>query len=201
MRPVLMLACLAAMSAASVQPALADVCRDAFMKTKTASKPPMASKSRIISVIKGQPPSTVHHFSNGTGDWMTQSIDPPNGLWSLDVSKVQYASSDKGKTWKRVRESTDAGHDPEVVRKQVADAAAAATNLSCGTEVIDGLSHQTFEAEIAYPQMNMTTRETLWLNPETGRVVKAHTIMRASGMEVTTTEFIEYLSELALPKP
>jgi hypothetical protein len=201
MRFALMLVTGLALLAFSAQSARADACRDAFMKVKTISKPAMASKSRIISLTQGQQPNTTHHFSNGAGDWMTQGVNQPNTPWSLEVGKVLYSSSDRGKTWKKERDMNDAGHDPEAVRKQVADASAAATNLICGSEEMDGLRHETFEADIAFPQMNMTTREKLWLHPETGRVVKAHTIMRTGGMEITTTQFIEYLSELTLPKP
>lgn len=201
MRIALNLAACAALLMLMGQSATADPCREAFMKVKTDSKPKGPIRSRSISLTNGKNPSTSMHLSNGAGDWMTHPTAPSVGPWSLEVGKVLYVSSDQGKTWTKARDMNDPGHDPEVVRKEVADAAAAATNLTCGTDEMDGLRHETFEADIVYPKMNMTTREKLWLHPETRRVVKSHMIMRMSGMEVETTQFTEYLPELTLPKP
>ena len=201
MRIPLMLTTCATLAMLPAAPARADACREAFMTVKTDNRPAGATRSRSLSLTNGKNPTTSLHLSNGAGDWMTQSIDPPNLPWSLEVGKVLYASSDKGKTWTKVREMTDAGHDPEAVRRQVAEAAAAATNLVCGIEEIDGLRHETMTADIAYPQMAMTTRETLWIHPDTRRVVKSHMLMRAHGMEVATTQFVEHLPALTLPKP
>ncbi len=201
MRFSLNLAACAAILMLTGQSATADPCRVAFMKVKTDIKPASATRSRIVSLTNGKNPSTAMHLNNGSGDWMSYPTDPPNGPWSLQVGKVLYVSSDQGKTWTKARDMNDPGHDPDVVRKEVADAAAAAENLTCGTDEMDGLRHETFEADVNYPKMNMKAREKLWLHPETRRVVKSRIIMRMSGMEVETTQFTEYLPELGLPKP
>jgi hypothetical protein len=181
--------------------AVADPCRESLVREMSRPMKGQASKSTITTVTSGQKPMINYHFSNGSGDWLTQVIDPPGMPWSLAVGDVLYASSDKGKTWKKVRELNDPGHDPEVVLKQQADVARSAQNIACGFEEIDGVRLEKFEGDLVYPQMNMTTRQTLWIHPATRQAVKTFSVMRMSGMETAVTQSIEYLSDLTLPKP
>lgn len=182
-------------------PVSADLCRESFVKAMSRPLDGQASKSILTTVTSGEKPMINLHFSNGSGDWMSQVLDPPSIPWSLQIDSVLYASSDKGTSWKRVREMNDPEHKPEVILKQQEEAARAARNLTCGFEDIDGIRHEKFEADLVYPQMNMATRQTLWVHPDLRRTTKAHSIMRMPGMETAVTQIIEYLPGLILPKP
>ena len=104
----------AALATVSLQPAMAETCHEKFVRiyTDLSEKGPM--KSYVISEVKGQKPSKGYHYSDGTRDWMTQTIEPANLPWSMVRGQNMYASYDKGKSWKKIRE-LDAGHSDEAI--------------------------------------------------------------------------------------
>lgn len=201
MREILLPALMLGITVFSAQATPADQCREAVINIMTSREAKGPSKSRGISVVGNQKPMISYHLNNGSGDWMTQVVEPSTMPWSLAVGNIMYTSSDNGKSWKRVRELNDPGHDPREVQRQRDATVRASRNHACGFEDIDGVRHQKLEADLAYIEMNMTTRETLWLHPETRRVVKSHIVMRTPGMETSVTQFIEYMSEIILPDP
>ena len=181
--------------------AKADACRETFVKALINPPQKGAHKSHISTVAAGQKPMLNIHYGAANGDWMSEMIDPPTMPWSLAVGKVLYASYDKGKSWKKMRDLNDPGHSPDAARKQAEETASTVANAVCDAEEIDGRPHDRIAADLAYPGMNATVRQTLWLDRETRKVRRAHQIIRASGFETVMTENIEYLKELTLPKP
>jgi hypothetical protein len=187
--------------AAASGTAIADDCKAAFVKVMTDRGQAGASRSHFTTVTPGQKPMINITHKAPNGDWMTEMVEPAGIPWSLGVGTVLYASTDKGRSWKKVRDMTEPGHDPEAVRRDVADAVAAATNVVCGAEDLGGARHEKLEADVVYPKMGMAVRQALWVHPETRRVMKSWQRLRMGGTETELTELIEHLTELTLPRP
>jgi hypothetical protein len=187
--------------AAASGPAIGDDCKARFVKVMTDRSQAGASRSHFTTVTSGQKPMVSINHKAANGDWMTEMVEPAGIPWSLGVGTVLYASTDKGRSWTKVRDMTDPGHDPEAVRRDVADAVAAATNVVCGTEELGGARHEKLEADVAYPKMGMTVRQALWVHADTRRVMKSWQRLRMGGTETEITETLEHLPELMLPRP
>jgi hypothetical protein len=189
-------------------PASAETCREKFMRVMVGRNEPAPGvkpedhpmKIRVITEIKGQKPMTNWHYSIGKGHWMTEMIDPPNLPSSLVYDNVMFYSTDKGKTWKKIRniekESKLVDH-----KKRLRDAAASAKNEVCGEELLDGVKHETVAADYVYADMDAKFHETFWVNPATGWVTKARLHTVQPGFESVTTQFPQKAPGLTLPTP
>lgn len=184
-----------------VQTAIADTCLEAFVQAWTKPRPSTGFvKIHITSQIAGQKPTSNYNISDlATGDWLTQMIDPPNMPWSMAMGKAMYVSNDKGKSWKKVRDLEE-GHSPEAVRRQVAENMKSAKNAKCGTEEINGLPHETVEAEYI-AQGNILMKDKSWLHPKTKGIVKSESLMRQGKFEIKNIQVVVYLTEFNFPKP
>ncbi len=200
MRHFFMTICIGGALIGPVQTALADACLEAFVQALTKPKATAGFiKIHITSKIAGQKPTINYNISDlSTGDWLTQMVDPPNSPWSMAMGKAMYVSNDKGASWKKIRDLEE-GHSPEAVRKRIVENMKTAKNAKCGTEAINGVPHETVEAEYT-AQGNLFIIDKNWLHPETKRIVKSESTMRQGNFESHTTQVIEYLTEFSFPK-
>ncbi len=182
-------------------PAKADPCIASFVKVMTDQSPKGAIRSRSTTTLPGQKPMISINHQSANGDWMTEVVEPAGMPWSLTIGKVMYSSSDKGKTWRKVRELNDAGHDPSTVQKEQREAADTAANVVCGFEAVDQKRLEKIEGDVSYPKMNMTARLAYWIEPETRRVVRSWQRLSVGGGVTEIASSIEYVADLTLPRP
>ena len=157
-------------------------------------------KNLVTTEIKGQKPTKNWNYTIGTGHWMTEMIDPPNLPWSMVYDNVMFYSTDKGRSWKKIR---DIEQETKLVdqKKRLRDTAATAKNEACGEELLDGVPHRTMAADFVYPDMEAKFHETFWVNVATGWITKSRLHTRQTGFESVTTQVMEKAPGLKLPTP
>lgn len=181
-------------------PALAETCEETFVRVFTDRAPKGPIKIHITQQMKGAKPTRNINYQTGTGDWMTEMVDPANMPWTLVTGDVMYVSSDKGQSWKKLR-AVDTAQNTQGMLDDMKAAANAARNVTCGQEEVDGVAYTTVQADYALPKLKSEHTDKFWINAETGWLAKSETLTRMSGIEVTATQVIEKAPGLTLPTP
>lgn len=181
-------------------PASAETCRDKFVKLFTDRSSKGGVKIHVTQEIKGGMTMKNYNYQAGADHWMTEMIEPANMQWTLVYNNVMFTSSDKGKTWKKIR-ALDSAHSQEATQKKLNEAAATIANAKCGTEEIDGVLHDTVEADYDYPAYKSSHHDKYWINPDTGWISKSAMKTTQASFESLTTQLIEPAPDLKLPTP
>lgn len=189
-----------AMTLAACLPANADACRERFIDLFTNRNATVPVKIHVTQEIKGGMTTKNYNYQNGPDHWMTEMIEPSNMAWSLVYDNAMFTSSDRGATWQKIR-TLDSAHNSADNDKNLRDAAATAKDAVCGTEDIDGISHETVEASYEYVKYKTAHRDKYWVNPKTGWIAKSTTLTKQAGFESFVTQIIEPAPGLDLPKP
>ena len=190
----------AALTLAFCVPAAAETCHEKFVRVYTDRNDKGPRKILLIQEIKGAKPTKNYNYSDGSGDWMTEMIEPPNAPWSMVRGNILYTSSDKGKTWKKIR-TMDSGSSAEAVAKKLAAAAATVKNAVCAEEELDGAMHETVEADYEQPAFNTSHHDKFWIDPQSGWITKSVGRTSQAGFESLVTQTIEKTPDLKLPTP
>ena len=186
--------------ALGAQPAVADACLDRFVKilTDVSEKGPV--KIHVTQQYKGAPATEGVHLGLSGDHWMTQMLKPANAPWSLGYKNVLYTSTDKGKTWRKVRAMPMP--TPEERLKALKKSAKTARNAKCGTETLDDATYDTVEGDYTFSGgMKIEYHHKYWLNPETGLIRKAVYTFRSRAISGHITQLIEKAPGLTLPTP
>ena len=85
--------------------------------------------------------------------------------------------------------------------RNMEDAAATVNDAACGTEAIDGVTHDTVEASYEIPAYKTAHRDKYWIEPASGWIARSISVMKMSGFESTATQVIEKAPGLELPTP
>jgi hypothetical protein len=189
-------AALLALTAAT--PLAAETCTEKFQRILVERNPPRAVK--ITHKVKGAPATRNINWQAGPRPLDDGNARARHDAWTLVAGGVMYTSSDKGKTWNKVR-TMDSGANADQYRRILEAAAATVKDAACGSEEIDGVPHETIEASYAIPAYKTEHLDKYWIDPKTGRIPRLESITRMSGFESTTTQVIEKAPGLALPKP
>ena len=184
----------------NLQPAMADECLDRFVKILTDISEKGPVRTHVIQQYKGAPATETYHYNLNAGHWMSEAIKPATGAWSLGYNNILFTSTDKGKTWKKVR--VMAGQSQQAKLKALQENAKTARNAKCGQETLDGVTYDTVEGDYTYLQ-NMKTEyhNKYWINRDTGFIRKAVYTFKASNFSGQTTQLIEKAPGLTLPTP
>ena len=134
----------------SVQSAQSDTCHDKFVHFLAGYKGFFPSKNHVVTMPKGGKTSTNKFYMTKIGHWMTEMVDPPSS-WTLAYNNTMYTSSNKGKTWKKIRSMDSAKNNENTIRDQLKNAETV-KNAKCGEEEYKGVMHDTVEAEYSYLQ-------------------------------------------------
>lgn len=179
-------------------PVSAETCRETFVRllTDKAEKGPV--KIYVTQEIKGGPTTKNYNYQAEPGHWMTEMIEPADMMWSLVYDNAMYTSTDKGKTWTKVR-TMDSSENEASTENTMAEAAKTVANESCGEEEIDGVMHQTVEADYEIPAYQTKHHQKYWVHPETGWISKAVTETSQQGFASVSTQVIEKAPDLELP--
>ncbi len=182
------------------QPAVAGACLDRFVKilTDVSEKGPV--KIHVMQQYKGAPATENVHYSLSSGHWMTKMLKPANAPWSLGYGNALYTSTDKGKTWRKVREMQT--QSPEAKLKTLKENAKTARNAKCGTETLAGATYDTVEGDYTFQgNMKIEYHHKYWIDPQSGFIRKAVYTFRSRAISGHITQLIEKAPALTLPKP
>lgn len=191
---------IAGLAAACAGPALAETCEETFVRVFTDRAPKGPIRIDATQEVKGAKPSRNITYQTGTGDWMTEMVDPPGMPWTLVAKDVMYMSTDRGKSWKKLR-TVDSAQNMEASLDALKAAAKDATGIACGREEMDGIAYDTIQADYVMAQYNSAHTDKYWIDPGTGWVRKLVTRTRMSGYETTATQLVEKAPGLKLPAP
>ena len=186
---------------ASAHPSLAEPCEEKFAQLLIHGNGVQPSVIRITSEPKGGKVSKNEFFFKTTGHWMTVMTDPANQPITLAYNNKMYTSSDKGKSWKKVREMDSEQNRLNNIKNQEANSKTI-KNAVCDEEMLDGVMHDTVEADFdTVQQYKSSNHYKYWVNRETGWITKATYDSKSSGYESFTTQLMEKAPDLKLPMP
>ncbi len=181
------------------QSAIAEDCKEKFirlMSDRTAKAP---TKIHIVQEIKGGAKTVNWNYQDGKGNWLTEMVEPANSSWSMGLDNVLYTSSDKGKTWTKVRDMGDQNAEHQ---KSLDERAATVENAVCGTAEIEGVMHETVEADYKMQgAFNADIHDKFWVNAETGYTPRLETTMKSSAFESFIVQKLEPAPDFVMPKP
>ncbi len=190
-----------ALLVASVTPGFANPCHEKFAQLLIHGNGDRPSIIRITTEPKGGQVSKNDFFFKTTGHWMTVMTEPANQPVTLAYDNKMYTSSDNGKSWKKVRDMDSEKNRLDNIRNQEANAKTI-KNAVCGEELLDGVMHDTIEADFdTVQQYKSSNHYKYWVNRETGRITKSTYDSKSSGYESFTTQVIEDAPDLTLPMP
>ena len=145
--------------------------------------------------------SENYHYSVGTDHWMTEMLKPSTMAWSLVYKNTMYTSPNKGKSWKKIR-TLDSEQNKKDTTRNLVENAKTTHNAVCSEEELEGIMHDTVEADYKTLQAFKTdNHHKYWISRKTGRVTKAFYKMKGKGFESLTTQIIEPTPGLTLPTP
>jgi hypothetical protein len=180
---------------------LADACHDRFVRLLVEGNGDGPVKIHATQEIKGAPPSTNYFYQTEPGHWMTETIEPAGQPWVLTYNNTMYTSADEGETWTVLRE-LDSVQNQDAADRGLRENAETVKNAKCGEEVLDGVAHDTVEADYTMVSAGgMENHTKYWVNRETGYIDKTTYLMKSDAFESLTTQMIEKAPGLDLPKP
>ena len=180
--------------------ALADECRDRFIELVTEKRNKGAVTINIEQWGKGALTSKNNFYYIGTGQWMTEMLEPENMAWTLVTNSIMYTSADKGKSWKKIRKMDSAGNEDTTVNV-LKQSAQTTTGATCGKEALDGVMHDTVEAQYKSKAVNGLVKNKYWVNAETDWITKLYREVNINGSESFTTQIMTSTPDLKLPEP
>lgn len=191
----------AALLAGASHGALADACADKFVRVLTGFQDMKPTRARIVSQMKGQP-ATENDFLSVSADHYMAKPTKPKGPWVLTYDGAMYQSSDAGQTWQKLR-SFDKDKQKAASRKSVQAQAATVRNAVCGEAMLDGVKHETLEADTTNPApATFEIHTKYWVDRGNGDfVTRADTTMKTSAYEIVTSQTWQRADGLTLPKP
>lgn len=187
--------------AGSGHAALADACADKFVQVMTHSQKMKPAQARIVTRMKGQPDSENEFLSVSVDHFMVKPIKP-EGPWYLTHDGVRYQSSDEGKTWQKQQSFDKAQAIADGIKLAKAQAATV-RNAVCGEEMLDGVKHETLEADTtnaAPVKFDIHTR--YWVDRgHDNFVTRSDTTIKTGSYESLTIQTWKRADGLTLPKP
>lgn len=181
--------------------ARADACADRFVAVLTGFDKPRPVESRLVNQMKGQQP-TENDFLSASPDHYLVRMTKPKGPWYLTHDGAMYQSDDDGKSWKKLR-SFDKDKQKATNRENVQRQAATVRNAACGEATLDGVKHETLEADTTNTTPTAFEIHTkYWVNRADGNfVTRSETRMVTQAYEVFTVQTSKPAEGLKLPVP
>lgn len=182
-----------------IETAAAETCQEKFIRLFTDRNGKGPVKIHVTQEVKGGPTTKNYNYQTGTGDWMSEMIEPATMQWTLVRGDVMYSSSDQGKSWKKIREMEAAQQGS--ANNGLSETAKTVTNAACGNEDLNGAKHDTVEADYAMPQMGTKYHEKFWVNPANGWISKSTLKTEHPSFQSFVTQLMEPAPDLKLPDP
>lgn len=188
------------MLVAFAQSGQAETCRDKFIRLTEIGNGETPAKIHITTQMK-KGGSSKNDFWFVSSDHYMTIVPGAKPQWVLTYNNTMYMSLDEGKSWKKIR-TLDSKQNKDTTRKHQAENAKTVKNAVCGKEDIDGVMHETVEADITILQnINTDYHNKYWLDPKTGQAVKVVYDSKSKTYPSITTQIIERAPGLTLPMP
>jgi hypothetical protein len=129
-----------------------------------------------------------------------EMVEPANAPWTLVYGGVMFISSDKGKSWKRLR-AMDNEPNNDASRKNLEVAAATVKDAACGLEMIDGVPQDAVAATYEMAAYKTVHRDNYWVALKRVWIAKSESFTRMAGFESIVTRLIEKAPGLTLLTP
>jgi len=157
----------------SAMSAHAETCMERFVKAATEGNGDGEYRQIVTQKIEGSPAATVNEFiMNSHRHWVSKSITPKAGGWTLLHGGVMYSSTDQGTSWNEITKFDEQA--AEVARAQQKSDVEGAAQVECGTETVDGKVldrvHGQYEVTVGF---KTTQVHTYWIEPESGLIVRS----------------------------
>ncbi|KPB01806.1 hypothetical protein [Ahrensia marina] len=179
----------------------ADDCRDRFTRLLIHGNGDEPVKIHVTQEIVGGQTSTNYFYQSEPGHWMTEMLVPKSQPWVLTHDNVMYSSQDKGESWTELR-MLDSGNNQANAKDGLREDAKTANNAVCGEDTLDGVVHDTVEADYLSQRGAVTeVHAKYWVDRESGYITKTFYHMKNNGFESMTTQLIERAPDLILPVP
>ncbi len=182
------------------QPSLGETCQERFTRLFIDRAPKGPITIHVTQKLGAAAATVNENHQIDSGHWMSRMIEPANHPWTLAYGKGLYASTDQGKSWKKVRDlDSQQAFDDAIARLK--EQAKTVRNATCDTDAIDGVAHDTVEAEYDNAAQKSTHKDRFWVNKATGWVSKATSWSKYPAFEMTLSQLISPAPDLKLPKP
>ncbi|MFN0262704.1 hypothetical protein ACKTEK_02385 [Tepidamorphus sp. 3E244] len=183
-------------------PAMAEECAGKvarLMVEWTEFREPTVSKMEVVTEGQGK---THSEFAQSAWDhYLYKPTEPAGGPWYLTHDGTMYQSTDEGGSWVALH-SFDKQDTREKNIASVEAQAQTVENAVCGEETLDGVAHETLEADTHMSEpTEVHTHAKYWVNKETGFVSKSIITMQQPGFQSTTTQVASPAPDLTLPLP
>ena len=113
----------------STQFSAAETCQEKFVRLLVDGNANVPTKIDIVTEPKNGAVTKNEFFYQKTGHWMTVMTEPVQPI-TLAYNNTMYTSSDKGKTWKKIR-SMDSEKNEKIGRENRVDNAKTVKNAVC----------------------------------------------------------------------
>jgi len=184
---------------AGIQSVVAEGCEEKFIRLMTDRTTSEPTKILVTQEIKGGVKTVNWNYQDGKGNWLTEMVEPANAQWSMGLNNVLYSSADKGKTWTKVR---DMDTQNEVHQKSLDERAATIKNAVCQEAEIDGVIHETIEADYKMlGSFKADIHDKFWVNTTSNYVSRLETTMKNTAFESFVVQELQPAPDLVFPTP
>ncbi|MDP2802883.1 MAG: hypothetical protein Q8O26_13465 [Phreatobacter sp.] len=178
----------------------ADECRDRLVRYLEGALDGRPGQS-LNTVQQGASTTESAFIFVSRDHHMFKPVNPENIPWVLTYQGAMYQSADQVRTWTKVH-SFDRDKQHAEAREAIRSQARSATGVVCGTETLDGVVHDTFDARMTMEgAVRVEMHNRYWISRESGISTQAVSISRFSGVEMTTTQRWRPLGDMTLPVP
>jgi hypothetical protein len=178
----------------------ADECRDRLVRYLESALDGRPGQSRT-TVQQGASTQESLFIFVSRDHHMFKPVNPDNIPWVLTYQGTVYQSADQGRSWTKVH-SFDRDKQHAEAKEAIRSQARSATGVVCGTETLDGVVHDTYEARMTMEgSVRVEMHNRYWMSRDTGIATQAISTSRFSGVEMTTTQRWQPLGTTTLPVP
>ncbi|MEL6745946.1 MAG: hypothetical protein AAFO68_10855 [Pseudomonadota bacterium] len=182
-------------------PVSAMTCKERFVRAATEGNGDGQYRQIVTQTIENAPTVTVQEFiMNGPRHWVSKSLEPKTGGWTLLFEGTMYTSTDEGKTWRQLSKFDAAA--AATARAQQKKDVEAATDIECSVETVDGTPLDrvdgTYEVTTGFKN---TQVHTYWFDQSRATIVKSRYETIAPNFKSTVSQEMIPFADAVVPTP
>ncbi|MCC1481919.1 hypothetical protein [Roseibaca sp. Y0-43] len=190
---------LAALLILAAPVAQADECDAQFLRLMLDGNPEVPVVIELTQSFNGAAPTVTRHSADGSGDWLSEAVDPASLPWSMQRGEVMYSSGDGGQTWSEIGRFTP--EQREAARDTLRREAETRYDVACRADTRDGVAYQLVEGRyIANSQQDAQMFLRYWLDPD-GWIALHEMQVRAAAYDLDVTQVLTRVDAVELPVP
>ncbi|MEM1039586.1 MAG: hypothetical protein AAGI12_08975 [Pseudomonadota bacterium] len=186
---------------AGASPASAMTCKERFIQAATQGNGDGQYRQIVTQKIENVPDATVQEFiMNGPRHWVSKSLEPKTGGWTLLFEGAMYTSADQGETWRQISKFDEAA--AEKARAQQEKDVEAATDIECSVETVDSTPLDrvggTYEVTTGFRNKQV---HTYWFDQTSGIIVQSRYETIAPNFRSTVSQQMIPFADVKVPTP